>query len=288
VKQYIDLVQHVLDNGTLKANRTGTDTHGVFGYFYKCDMADGFPLLTTKRIKWEHIVLENLWFLSGYTNINFLKHYNVKFWDPWVDADNKVPSAYGNFWRHFPVHREVGIESIASFNDQISFAIDTLRKDPLSRRVVISAWAPGNAQTSVLPPCHVTFVLNTQVDRYGELCLNLALFQRSADCMIGIPYNLAGYSLLLHLMAHLTNLKVGAFAHTLVDAHIYVNHLEGAKEQIQRQCLPLPKLRISADVKELSDIENIIASRPALSDILNIFKLENYEAHQAIPYPIAV
>jgi len=288
MKQYIDLVQHVLDNGTLKANRTGVDTRGVFGCFYKCDMADGFPLLTTKRIKWEHIVVENLWFLSGDTNVDFLRHYNVKFWDPWVLVDGDVPSAYGNFWRHFPVHRDLGFETIASFNDQIEFAVNTLRKDPLSRRVVISAWAPGNAQTSVLPPCHVTFVLNTQVDKQGELCLNLALLQRSCDIALGVPYNLAGYSFLLHLFAHLTGLKVGSFAHTLVDAHIYVDHLPNIKEQIARQPKPLPKLCISPDIKELSDIQELIVSKPAIADILNIFKLEDYDPHPAVTYNVAV
>jgi len=288
MKQYIDLVKHVLEEGTLKENRTGISTIGVFGYHYQHKMADGFPLLTTKKMKWEHIVLENLWFLSGDTHIEFLKHYNVKFWDPWVDDENKVPSAYGNFWRHFPVHRTVGVEQIASFNDQIAFAIRELRTNPLSRRIVISAWSPGNAQTSKLPPCHLTWVLNTQVDKTGELCLNLALLQRSCDIALGVPYNLAGYSFLLHLMAHLTNLKVGAFSHTLVDAHIYVNHIDGLKEQIQRPYLQLPRLCISPDIKEIHDIETIIASRPALSDILDIFKLDNYEAHPAIPFTVAV
>jgi thymidylate synthase len=288
MRQYTELVKHVLENGTIKSNRTGTDTLGVFGCFYKHDMSDGFPLLTTKRIKWEHIVLENLWFLSGSTDINFLKHYNVKFWDPWVDAANKVPSAYGNFWRHFPVHREMGVETIASFNDQIQFAVDTLRRDPLSRRIVISAWAPGNAQTSALPPCHVTWVLNTQTDKQGELCLNLALLQRSCDIALGVPYNLAGYSFLLHLFAHLTGLKVGSFAHTLVDAHIYVDHILNLKEQIARHPKALPRLCISPDIKELSDIQELIVSKPPIKDIMDIFRLEDYDPHPPITYTVAV
>lgn len=288
MRQYVELVRHILDNGTVKSNRTGTDTLGVFGYFYKHDMSDGFPLLTTKRIKWEHIVLENLWFLSGNTDISFLKHYGVKFWDPWVDEDNQVPSAYGNFWSHYPVHKQIGYETIASFNDQIEFAIKTLRKDPLSRRVVITAWAPGNAQTSKLPPCHLTWVLNTQMDKQGELCLNLALLQRSCDTSLGIPYNLAGYAFLLHLFAQLTGLKVGSFAHTLVDAHIYVDHLPNLKEQISRSVRPLPKLCISPDIKELSDIQELIVSKPAIADILSIFRLEDYDPHPAVPYNVAV
>lgn len=288
MKQYIDLVKHVLDEGTLKENRTGISTIGVFGYHYRHNMSDGFPLLTSKKMKWEHIVLENLWFLSGSDEAEFLRHYNIKFWEPWTNEEGVVANCYGPAWMKFPVHRQVGPETIASFNNQITFAIRELRTNPLSRRIVISAWAPGVAQTAPLPPCHLTWVLNTQVDKTGELCLNLALLQRSADVCLGVPYNLAGYSFLLHLMAHLTNLKVGAFSHTLVDAHIYVNHVEGAKEQIQRSCLPLPKLCISSALKELTDIESIIASRPALSDILDIFKLEHYEAHPAIPFTVAV
>lgn len=288
MKAYTDLIQHILDKGTLKENRTGTSTLSTFGYFYRHDLRTGFPLLTTKKMSWQSVVLENLWFLSGDTHIGFLRHYGIKFWEPWADTEGFVPSAYGNFHRHFPVHRTVGIETIASFNDQIAWAIKELRNNPLSRRIVISAWAPGNAQTSALPPCHAMFALNTQADAQGELCLNLALFQRSADAGVGVPFNLAGYSFLLHLFAHLTNLKVGEFAHTLVDAHIYVNHIDGLKEQITREPLPLPKLCISSDIKELSDIEDIIASRPALSDILDIFKLEHYQAHPAIPFVVAV
>jgi thymidylate synthase len=288
VKQYVELVQHILDEGTRKENRTGTDTIGVFGYFYKHDLNNGFPLLTTKRMKWEHIVLENLWFLSGSTNIKFLQHYGVKFWDPWADEDGNVPSAYGAYWAHFPVHRDLGIEKIASFNNQVTWALKELRTNPLSRRIVITAWAPANAQTSKLPPCHVTWVLNTQFDKQGELRLNLALLQRSCDVPLGVPYNLAGYSFLLHLFAHLTGLKVGEFAHTLVDAHIYVDQIEKIKEQIQRPTKALPRLCISPDIKELDDIHRIIALKPPIADILDIFKLTDYDPHPAITYPVAV
>jgi len=288
MKQYIDLVQHVLDNGTIKPNRTGTDTLGLFGYFYKCDMADGFPLLTTKRIKWELIVLENLWFMSGSDKADFLRHYNVKFWEPWTNEDGVVANCYGPAWMQFPVHTQLGNKTLPDFNNQIDWAINELRNNPFSRRIVISAWSPGVAQKAILPPCHVTFVLNTQVDRQGDLCLNLALLQRSADIAIGIPFNVAGYSFLLHLFAHLTGLKVGSFAHTLVDAHIYVDHLPNIKEQIARQPKPLPKLCISPDIKELSDIQELIVSRPAIADILNIFRLEDYDPHPAVTYNVAV
>lgn len=288
MEQYKQLVNHVLTQGTIKENRTGVNTLGVFGYFYKCDLQKGFPLLTTKNIQWKHIVLENMWFLSGNTDINFLHYHGVKFWDPWADENEQVPSAYGNFWRKFPVHRTVGNEQIPSFNDQIAFAIRELRNNPLSRRIVINAWAPGNAQTSALPPCHVTWVLNTQKNKEGDLCLNLALLQRSCDIALGVPYNLAGYSFLLHLFAHLTNLKVGEFAHTLVDAHIYVNHIEGLQQQVARPVKPLPLFCIDESIKEISDIENMVVSRAKLADILGMFRLYNYDPHPAISFEVAV
>lgn len=281
MQQYLDLVRHVLEEGTLKENRTGVTTIGVFGYHYKHKLSDGFPLLTTKTMKWEHIVLENLWFLSGTDKADFLRHYNIKFWEPWTDNEGVVANCYGPAWMKFPTQP-------TGSNNQIEFAIRELRNNPLSRRIVISAWDPNVAQTAPLPPCHVTWVLNTQIDRQGDLCLNLALFQRSCDIMLGVPYNLAGYSFLLHLMAHLTNLKVGEFSHTLVDAHIYTNHLEGASLQLKRTPKPLPVLSISSDIKQLSDIETIIANKPALSSILEVFKLSNYKAHPAIPLPVAV
>lgn len=275
--QYLNLVQNVLNHGTRKQNRTGIDTIGLFGQFYKHDMADGFPLLTTKSVKWEHIVLENLWFLSGDFDISFLRHYNVKFWEPWADEEGKVPSAYGYFHRHFN-----------GDNDQIKYAIDTLRRDPHSRRVVISAWDPSNAQTSKLPPCHVTWVLNTQNDAEGNLRLNLALLQRSCDIALGVPYNLAGYSFLLHLIANLTHLQPGEFAHTLVDAHIYENHIDGMKEQVSRAPRKLPSLSIDSNIKELSDIESIIDSKPSIDDILKVFKLSDYDPHPPIKFEVAV
>lgn len=280
MKQYIELVKRVLDEGTLKENRTGTDTIGIFGAFYKHDLAEGFPLLTTKRVKWEHIVVENLWFLSGSDKADLLRHYGIKFWEPWTDEQGTVANCYGPAWMHFPT--PTGI------NNQIEWAIKELRNNPLSRRIVISAWNPGVAQTAPLPPCHVTWVLNTQVDKQGELRLNLALFQRSADCMLGIPYNLAGYAFLLQLIAHLTNLKVGVFAHTLVDAHIYVNHVENAKMQIARECLPLPTLNIHPDITELSHIQRLIQDKPKLETLLELFDLRDYVSHDAIPYTVAV
>jgi thymidylate synthase len=294
MEQYLALAEHILTNGTRKENRTGVDTIGVFGYFYKHDLNNGFPLLTTKAMKWEHIVIENLWFLSGATNIDFLRHYGVKFWDPWADEAGEVPSSYGNYWVRFPVHQKLSsfdgqtTGSIAAYNDQIKFALNELRTNPLSRRIVISAWAPGNAQTSKLPPCHVTWVLNTQYDKQGELRLNLALLQRSCDVPLGVPYNLAGYSFLLHLMAHLSGLKVGEFAHTLVDAHIYVDQIDGIKEQLKREPRELPRLIIDSSIKELKDIEALITEKPPLEKLLSLFRLEGYDPHPAIKFPVAV
>jgi len=288
MKQYTDLVKHVLAEGTVKKNRTGTDTVGVFGYFYKHNLQDGFPLLTTKAMKWEHIVLENLWFLSGSNKAEFLRHYDIKFWEPWTDKDGIVANCYGPAWMRFPTHTMVDGKQVATFNNQIAWALQELRNNPLSRRIVISAWSPGDAQTARLPPCHITWVLNTQVDADGALCLNLALIQRSCDIALGVPYNLAGYSFLLQLMAHLSGLRVGSFAHTLVDAHIYVNHVHHLRQQIQRDPRALPVLRIDTGIKELADIDFIIASRPKLADIINTFKLEGYNPHPPISYTVAV
>src|SRR5689334_19348646 len=171
MKPYLDTVREVLATGTRKSNRTGVDTLSTFNINYEIDLRDGFPLLTTKEISWKNIVVENIWFLSGDTHIGLLKKHNCKFWDPWADADGKVPSAYGNFWRHFPVHR--GGE--AAFNDQVRWVLDEIRRNPNSRRLVISAWAPENAQSSKLPPCHSLYVLNVQRDARGEPSLNLHL-----------------------------------------------------------------------------------------------------------------
>ena len=184
MKEYLDLVREVLAKGTRKPNRTGVDTFSTFNYNYEIDLRKGFPLLTTKEISWKNIVVENLWFLSGDTHIGLLQKHKCKFWDPWADAEGKVPSAYGNFWRHFPVHDEAGR---AAYNDQIAWVLEELKRNPMSRRLVISAWSPGNAQTSKLPPCHCLFVFNVQMDDHGEPLLCLHLTQRSCDVALGVP-----------------------------------------------------------------------------------------------------
>ncbi|HXV61750.1 MAG TPA: thymidylate synthase [Vicinamibacteria bacterium] len=292
MKVYLDTVREVLETGTRKENRTGVDTISTFNINYEVDLAGGFPLLTTKAISWKNIVIENLWFLSGVPDIGLLRRHGCKFWDPWVDESDRVPSAYGNLWRHFPVHEN----GEATFNDQIAWVLKELKRHPMSRRLVVSAWAPGNAQTSALPPCHCLFVLNVQNDSGGTPRLNLHLTQRSCDVALGIPYNIAGYSLLLELFSHFVGLRPGLFGHTLIDAHIYTakpdgsmseyDHVPGLREQLTRAPRTLPRLRISPDLRSLDDIEALLSEDT--ETVLSAFELLGYEPHPAIPFKVAV
>lgn len=292
MKVYLDAVREVLDTGTRKENRTGVDTISTFNINYEIDLADGFPLLTTKKISWKNIVVENLWFLSGARDIALLRKHGCKFWDPWADEDGLVPSAYGNFWRHFPVHEN----GQASFNDQIAWVLDELKRNPMSRRLVVTAWAPGNAQTSQLPPCHCMFIFNVQHQQDGTPRLNLHLTQRSNDIALGIPYNIAGYSLLLALFSHFTDIRPGIFGQTLVDAHIYTakpdgamaeyDHVPGLREQLSRAPRQLPRLRISPDIRSLDDIEALL--NEDTDTVMSHFELDGYEPHPAISFKVAV
>ncbi len=293
MKPYLDLVREVLSQGTRKPNRTGVDTLSTFNHNYEIDLRDGFPLLTTKEISWKNIVVENLWFLSGEPHIALLKKHGCKFWDPWADADGRVPSAYGNFWRRFPVPDENGS---VTYNDQIQFVIDELKRNPNSRRLVVLAWAPGNAQTSKLPPCHAMFVLNVQTAADGDPVLNLHLTQRSADVALGVPYNIAGYALILELLSRFTGLRPGIFAHTLIDAHVYTkkpdgsmpeyDHVPGLELQLTRECRRLPKLTIDPSIKELDDLLPLLQADTAT--VMKHFVLEGYEPHPAISFKVAV
>ncbi len=289
---YLDTVREVLDTGTRKENRTGVDTLSTFNINYEIELARGFPLLTTKKISWKNIVVENLWFLSGDPHIDLLKKHGCKFWDPWADENGRVPSAYGNFWRHFPVHEE----GRPAFNDQIRWVLGELRRNPMSRRLVVTAWAPGNAQTSELPPCHCLFLFNVQNGRDGEPRLNLHLTQRSCDVALGVPYNIAGYSLLLELFAHFTGMRPGIFALTLVDAHIYTckkdgsmaeyDHVPGLRRQLEREPRSLPRIGISNDLRSLEDVEALL---PEDTDtVMRHFELKGYEPHPAIQFKVAV
>ena len=290
MKQYLDLVKEVLERGTRKENRTGVDTISAFNINYSIDLKDGFPLLTTKEISWKNIVVENLWFLSGDLHIGLLKKHGCKFWDHWADEDGFVPSAYGNFWRKFPVHGE------PEYSDQVKYVLETIRKNPTSRRMVISAWAPGNAQISKLPPCHLLFIFNVQYDKNGEPRLCVHLTQRSCDVALGVPYNIAGYSFLLHLFAHLTGMKPGIFGHTLVDAHIYTkktdgsmeeyDHIPGLREQLDRNPGKLPNLVVDPGIRTLDDVMSLLDADT--DTILSKFKLENYEPQPFIQFKVAV
>jgi thymidylate synthase len=293
----------VLEKGTRKPNRTGVDTISTFNHNYEIDLSNGFPLLTTKDISWKNIVVEMLWFLSGQTDISILKRHGCKFWDAWADENGKVPSAYGNFWRQFPVHTlvpgEYGgpAEKDLGFNDQIAWVLAEMKRNPMSRRMVISAWAPGNAQESKLPPCHCLFMFNVQnINNEQRLCLHLT--QRSCDIALGVPYNIASYSLLLHIFSHLTGIKPGIFAHTLVDAHIYTckedgtmsdfDHIPGLKEQLSREPRNLPQLVIDPSITSLQSIEALMKPEVSTEQILDIFKLENYNPYPAIKFKVAV
>ncbi len=292
MKQYLDVVRHVLHNGRRKENRTGIDTLSTFNYNYEIDLREGFPLLTTKEICWKNIVVENLWFLSGRTDIELLRRHGCQFWNPWANQEGHVPSAYGNFWRFFPTHDHAGQKT----NDQIAWVLSQIKTNPMSRRHVVSAWAPANAQNSYLPPCHAFWVMNVQLDEYDDPILCLHLTQRSADVAIGVPYNIAGYALILELFSHLTGIKAGKFAHTLVDAHVYTakpdgsdaefDHVPGLQEQLKRAPRTLPKLKICDTIRSLNDVEKILDA--STEQILNVFHISNYSPHGAIKFRVAV
>ena len=296
MKQYLDLVQSVLSRGTRKPNRTGVDTLSTFNENYEIDLRKGFPLLTTKEISWKNIVVENLWFLSGETHIGLLKKHGCKFWDPWADESGRVPSAYGNFWRHFPVHQPGADPARAAFNDQIAWVLEELKRNPLSRRLVVTAWAPGNAQTSRLPPCHLLFMFNVQLDEGGDPLLCLHLTQRSADVALGVPYNIAGYAFLLELFSHFTGIRAGIFGHTLVDAHVYTSkadgsmaeydHVPGLRKQLERAPRALPKLTIDPSIRGLDDLRPLLDADT--DTLMARFALSGYEAHPPITFKVAV
>ena len=286
MKQYLELVKHVLDNGVMQTNRTGVSTLSVFGYFYKVNLAEGFPLLTTKKMFFNSLVHELFWYLSGEEHIRNLRA-KTKIWDAWADEEGRLQTAYGRFWRRFPVP-EHGLDGEnwgskwitkepdgqMTF-DQIAYIIDTLKEikinpnTPNQRRLVVSAWHPANAAESKLPPCHYTFCFSAKAGK-----LNCHLTQRSGDIALGIPFNLACYSLLTMMLAKETGFEPGEFAHTIVDAHIYENHIDGLKEQLKREPLALPQIEIADVPFEKLTFDDII--------------LKNYEAHPAIRFEVAV
>ena len=289
MEAYLEIVRRVMETGTRKPNRTGVDTLSAFHVSYAISLAEGFPLLTTKRIHWKNIVVENLWFLSGEPTIRLLRRHGCRFWEPWASAEGRVPSAYGHLWRHHPGSRGPV--------DQVRWLLDELARNPMSRRLLVSAWAPENALESALPPCHFAFVLNVQ-DPTGDPTLNLQVTQRSCDLALGLPYNIAGYALLLHLFAAWSGFRPGSMAHTLVDAHIYTSkpdgtmadhdHVPGLRRQLARRPRPLPRLRLSERVRSFEGFTSLLEDDPDTATLLRHFRLEGYRPHPDIRFRVAV
>jgi thymidylate synthase len=264
MKQYLDLMQHVLDHGTQKHDRTGTGTISVFGYQMRFNLEDGFPMVTTKKLHLKSIIHELIWFLKGDTNIQYLKENNVRIWDEWADEQGNLGPVYGAQWRSWPTADGRHI-------DQIAQVIKTLKENPDSRRIMVSAWNVAEIENMKLPPCHALFQFYV-----AEGKLSCQLYQRSADIFLGVPFNIASYALLTMMVAQVCDLKLGEFIHTLGDAHIYNNHIEQAKLQLSRDPKPLPQMKINPDVKDIFNFR------------FEDFSLENYEAHPHIKGVVAV
>lgn len=264
MKQYLQLLDHILKNGTEKSDRTGTGTRSVFGYQMRFDLADGFPLLTTKKLHLKSIIHELLWFLKGDTNVRYLQENGVRIWNEWADENGDLGHVYGYQWRSWPDYN-------GAFIDQIAEAQNTIRHNPDSRRIIVSAWNVADINNMKLPPCHALFQFYVADGR-----LSLQLYQRSADCFLGVPFNIASYALLLMMMAQSTGLQPGEFIHTLGDAHLYLNHLEQTRLQLTREPRPLPKMIINPDKKDIFDFE--------YSD----FSLEDYNPHPHIKADVSV
>lgn len=264
MKQYLDLLEHVMKTGTDRGDRTGTGTRSVFGYQMRFDLSQGFPVLTTKKLHLRSIIHELLWFLKGDTNIAYLKDNGVSIWDEWADENGNLGPVYGAQWRSWPAPDGRHI-------DQIALLLESLKTNPNSRRHIVSAWNPALVDDMALPPCHCLFQFYVSDGK-----LSCQLYQRSADIFLGVPFNIASYALLTLMVAQVTGLKPGDFVHTLGDAHIYANHFEQAELQMQRKPKALPTMRLNPDVKNLFDFR------------FEDFTLENYEADASIKAPIAV
>ena len=279
MKEYLDLVTLVMNEGIRKRTRTGIDTISYFSANYRVDLSKGYPLLTTKKVEFKSMLREVLWYLSGDNHIRNLRQH-TKIWDAWADEDGNLETAYGYYWRKFPsAQKDKNGNWVVTETDQIKYVIDEIKNKPYSRRLVVSAWEPGNAIHSKLPPCHYSYVFNVQEDR-----LNCHLTQRSGDIALGIPFNLAAYALLTQIIAQQTGLKVGWFSHTIIDAHIYVadpgspmekfDHLKGLQEQLTREPMPLPQLKI--------------ADKPIDNLRFEDFELIGYQSHPKIRFEVAV
>ena len=264
MKQYLSLLQRILDEGTVKTDRTGTGTKSIFGHQMRFDLNDGFPLLTTKKLHLKSIIHELLWFLRGDTNIAYLKANGVSIWDEWADENGDLGPVYGQQWRSWPDYKGGTI-------DQISNVVEMIRHNPDSRRMIVTAWNPAEIEQMALPPCHCLFQFYVADGR-----LSLQLYQRSADTFLGVPFNIASYALLLLMMAQVTGLKAGEFIHTTGDTHLYLNHLEQARLQLTREPRPLPKMLINPEVSSIFDFK------------YEDFQLTDYNPHPHIKAAVSV
>ncbi len=264
MQAYLDLLRHVLEKGVDRDDRTGTGTRSVFGWQMRFDLAAGFPLVTTKKLHMRSIVHELLWFLSGDTNVRYLRENGVSIWDEWADENGELGPVYGHQWRSWPAPEGGTI-------DQIQDVVDRIRRDPDSRRLIVSAWNPADVPRMALPPCHVLFQFYVANGR-----LSCQLYQRSADLFLGVPFNIASYALLTQMMAQVSGLEAGEFIHTLGDAHLYRNHFEQAQRQIERTPRALPRMRLDPSVTSIFDFR------------YEHFELEGYDPHPHIAAPVAV
>ncbi|MDO9471361.1 MAG: thymidylate synthase [Nitrosomonas sp.] len=264
MRQYLELMQHVMNHGHQKSDRTGTGTLSVFGYQMRFNLADGFPLVTTKKCHLKSIIHELLWFLQGDTNIGYLREKGVSIWDEWADSSGDLGPIYGHQWRSWTT-------SDGQHIDQLKLVIEQIRNTPDSRRMIVSSWNVGDLHKMRLPPCHAFFQFYVAENR-----LSCQLYQRSADIFLGVPFNIASYALLTLMIAQVCNLEAGDFVHTLGDAHLYLNHLDQAREQLQREPRSLPIMQLNREIKEILDF--------GYED----FTLENYDPYPAIKAPVAV
>ena len=264
MRQYLDLLRLVRDTGVEKRDRTGTGTRSVFGHQMRFDLADGFPLVTTKKVHLKSIIYELLWFLRGETNVRWLQEHGVTIWDEWADTNGELGPVYGHQWRSWPTGRDGTI-------DQIANLIRDIKANPDSRRLIVTAWNPADVPKMALPPCHCLFQFYVADGK-----LSCQLYQRSADIFLGVPFNIASYALLTLMVAQVTGLEPGEFVHSFGDAHLYLNHLDQADEQLSRKPYPLPVMKLNPAVKDIFAFQ------------YEDFTLENYQAHAGIKAPIAV
>ncbi len=269
MQQYLDLMRHVRDNGSVKQDRTGTGTVSVFGYQMRFDLSEGFPLVTTKKCHLKSIIHELLWFLNGDTNIKYLQDNGVRIWNEWADEDGNLGPVYGHQWRSWPALDKEG--NVKGQIDQISQVVEQIKNTPDSRRLIVNAWNVGDIDNMALPPCHMMFQFYVADGR-----LSCQLYQRSADIFLGVPFNIASYALLTMMVAQVCGLRPGDFVHTLGDAHLYSNHLEQADEQLSRKPFPLPVMKINPEIDSIYNFS------------IDDFELVGYEAHPHIKAAVAV